>query len=240
MFYGLATDFDFFDEHLESAILISPCIYGQGGTEEDIKEYLYFKQIGVYAVGGDKWPESKKKICEELSEEKCTFWGYWPDDLEAGPFNSLQWTMQNYVEGFSELIEIEDYYYGKRGSPEVNLRNIEDSLPITFFIGDMDTTCLPELSERVYDEMVNADVTKLYDEGFNHETYGFVGSQDFVDKMCRAIEDGKMRAEGHHDGHDDHDGDMMEGIWMFFLMSDGASNLLAASAVALTTLALAF
>merc|ERR1719225_1005960 len=128
MFYGLATDFDFFDEHLESAILISPCIYGQGGTEEDIKEYLYFKQIGVYAVGGDKWPESKKKICEELSEEKCTFWGYWPDELEAGPFNSLQWTMQNYVEGFKELIDIEDYYYGKRDSPKVDLGNIEDSL----------------------------------------------------------------------------------------------------------------
>ena len=48
-------------------------------------------------------------------------------------------------------------------------------------------TCTPELSERIYDEMPNADITKLYDEGFSHETYGYVGSQEFVDKMCAAI-----------------------------------------------------
>ena len=86
--------------------------------------------------------------------------------------------------------------------------------------------------------MVNADVTKTYDEGFTHETYGYVGSKEFVDKMCMAIEQGKMRAGDDHDG--DHEGDMWESIWMVFVMSDGASNLLAASAVALTTLALAF
>ena len=98
-------------------------------------------------------------------------------------------------------------------------------------------TCTPELSERVYDEMPNADITKLYDKGFNHETYGYVGSQEFVDKMVAAIEDGGHRAMRHHDGEEH---DMWESIIMVFMMDDGASNLLAASAAALTTLALAF
>ena len=173
-----------------------------------------------------------------MSEEKCTFWGYWPDDLEAGPFNSLSYTLQNYIEGYKEPIPIEEYAAGRRDSPSLDLGEIEDSLPITFFIGDQDQTCTPELSERIYDEMVNADVTKTYDEGFTHETYGYVGSKEFVDKMCMAIEQGKMRAGDDHDG--DHEGDMWEGIWMIFVTADGASNLLAASAVALTTLALAF
>ena len=87
--------------------------------------------------------------------------------------------------------------------------------------------------------MSNADITKLYDEGFTHETYGYIGSKEFVDKMCGAIEDGMIRA-GRHDDKDD---DMWDSIlWVFVVMSDsdGASNLLAASAVALSTLALAF
>ena len=61
-------------------------------------------------------------------------------------------------------------------------------------------TCTPEQSERIYDEMPNADITKLYDEGFNHGTYEYIGSQEFVDKMVAAIEDGGHRAMRHHDG----------------------------------------
>ena len=28
----------------------------------------------------------------------CEIYSYFPDDMEAGPFKSLQYTMQNYVE----------------------------------------------------------------------------------------------------------------------------------------------
>ena len=59
--------------------------------------------------------------------------------------------------------------------------------------------------------------------------------------MCAAIEDGGHRALGHHGEQDD--GKSMyiyESIMGLFMMDDGASNLLAASAAALTTLALAF
>ena len=83
--------------------------------------------------------------------------------------------------------------------------------------------------------MTNANIQKTYDEGFTHETYGYIGSKEFVDKICWYIESGSIRAENH-----DYDGNMWEGIIMLFFASDGASNLLAASAVALTTLALAF
>ena len=71
-----------------------------------------------------------------MSEEKCTFWGWWPDELEAGPFKSLSYTMQNFVEGYKEPIDIYEYAAGRRDSPDIDLGNVRDSLPITFFIGD--------------------------------------------------------------------------------------------------------
>jgi len=40
MFYGLGTDFEFFDRHLRDAILISPCIYGEGTYERLVDDYL--------------------------------------------------------------------------------------------------------------------------------------------------------------------------------------------------------
>jgi len=83
--------------------------------------------------------------------------------------------------------------------------------------------------------MTNADIDKTYDEGFTHETYGYVGSKEFVDKMSWYIEAGSIRAENH-----DYDMSSWEIFTSYFFIGDGASNLLAASAVALTTLALAF
>ena len=56
--------------------------------------------------------------------------------------------------------------------------------------------------------------------------------------MCAAIEDGGRRAMRHNDGDGKSTAILDSLIWVF--MDDGASNLLAASAAALTTLALAF
>ena len=85
--------------------------------------------------------------------------------------------------------------------------------------------------------MPNADITKLYDEGFIHVTYGYTGQKEFVDKMCAAIQDGGRRAMRQNDGKSTA---IWDSLIMVFMMDDGASNLLAASAAALTTLALAF
>ena len=229
MIYGLGTEWEFYKDKFRDVILISPCIYGEGTYEQLVDTYKGFYDIGIYAVGGDKWPESKRKICDKLSPETCTFWGYWPDNLEAGPFKSLQYTMQNYVEDeFREPVHIESYSRGQRDSEPIDLGVIDDSFPITFIIGDEDQTCTPELSERIFDEFTNADKHKWYAEGFNHETFGYVGTEDFVDRICETIE-GEM-----------HEMSMWDSIMSLFMMDGASSTLLASSAVALTTLALAF
>ena len=181
--------------------MVTPCIKNYG-TEKDIMDFLDLKRAGVYAIGGDKWAESKKTICEKLSEEKCQFYSMLPDGIEAGPIKSMQWAMQNYVEGLKEPIEIEDYVAGKRDSPAIDLGNVRDTLPITFFIAEGDQVCPPEDAEWIYDQMTNADIDITYDEGFDHGTYNYVGSQEFVDKICQYIERGAIRAE-HHDDEGD-------------------------------------
>merc|ERR1712079_248347 len=189
MIYGLGTMFDFYKEVLRDAILISPCIYWAGTEEKLIDEFLNLKRAGVYYLGGEQWPETKQTICEKLSFALCTWYSIWPDELEASPFNSLQYAMQNYVEDqFAELIPIEEYAKGQRDSPPIDLGVIDDTFPITFIIGDEDQVCAPELSERIFDEFENADKKKFYERGFNHEMFGYMASDDFVDRMSAAIE----------------------------------------------------
>ena len=64
-------------------------------------------------------------------------------------------------------------------------------------IGDEDEVCTPVLAERIFRELKNADVTKRYENGFDHGTFTWVGSKDFVDRMSATIEGGKARSELH-------------------------------------------
>ena len=40
MFYGLGTNFEFFNEHLRDVIMLAPCVYEESTYEELIEEYL--------------------------------------------------------------------------------------------------------------------------------------------------------------------------------------------------------
>ena len=43
MFYGLGTNFEFFDRHLRDAIMIAPCIYAEATYEIIVDNYLGIK-----------------------------------------------------------------------------------------------------------------------------------------------------------------------------------------------------
>ena len=87
MFYGLGTNFDYFNDNLKNVIMLAPCIYEKSTYDELVEEFLPLKQSGEYYFGG---------------------YG----DEEIGPYKSIQYTYQNYVEGFREPIRIEDYARG--------------------------------------------------------------------------------------------------------------------------------
>jgi len=94
--------------------MLAPCLYEKTTYDELVSEFLPLKQNGEYYFGGDGWDE-------------------------AGPYKSMQYTYQNYVEDqFKEPIPIEDYARGQRDSPAIDLGVVTDSLPITFIIGDKD------------------------------------------------------------------------------------------------------
>ena len=112
MIYGLGTNFSFFEEHLKDAIFLAPCLYEENTYNNLVSEFLPLKQAGEYYFGGY-------------------------DDEEVGPYKSVQYTYQNYVEDkFQEPISIEDYARGQRDSPVIDLGKVKDSIPITFVIGD--------------------------------------------------------------------------------------------------------
>ena len=70
---------------------------------------------------------------------------------------------------------------------------VKNSLPITLVIGDEDEVCTPVLAERIFSELSNADKAKRYEKGFDHGTFTWAGSKEFVDRIVATIEDGGVR-----------------------------------------------
>ena len=170
MFYGLGTNFEYFNEHLRDVIMVAPCVYEESTYEEIVHEYLPLQQNGEYFSGGPG------------------------QDSEAAPYKSMMYTMQNYAEDqFKEPISIEDYANGQRDSPVIDLGVVDNTLPITLIIGTEDGVCTPPLAERIFKELSNADVTKRYEEGYDHGKFTWIGSKDFVDRMVATIEKGGHR-----------------------------------------------
>ena len=74
---------------------------------------------------------------------------------------------------------------------------VKNTLPITLVIGDEDEVCTPVLAERIFSELSNADKAKRYEKGFDHGTFTWAGSKEFVDSMVKTIEEGGARHQKH-------------------------------------------
>ena len=170
MFYGLGTNFNYFNEHLRDVIMLAPCVYEETTYEELVAEFLPLKQAGEYYTGGD-------------------------EDSEAAPYKSMQYTYQNFVEDqFKEPIPIEAYAAGQRDSPVIDLGDVGNTLPVTLIIGERDEVCTPKLAARIYDELSNADVRKRYEAHFDHGTFTWANGK-FLGHLIAAIEDGGVRSQ---------------------------------------------
>ena len=153
MIYGLATNNDWFADRLQNVLLVSPCMYDRGewfkseGTYEGVAKMFYnYKANGIYTIGGPEWPKTIELMCQTMGEELCRYWeAVIPKTRATAPIKSLQSVSQNYVEDrYAEVIPIEEYFDGNRDLDLIDLGNIDDSIPITFFIGLDDTLCTAE------------------------------------------------------------------------------------------------
>ena len=126
------------------------------------------------------------------------------------------------------MIPIEKYAQGYRDLDPIDLGSVDDRIPISFIVGTEDTLCTPEVGERIYDEFSNADKHITY-WPWDHGEFARNGSDEFTDHIAELIE------------KDQGDVSVWETLDILPLFGfDEASNLLATSAVALTSLALAF
>ena len=88
------------------------------------------------------------------------------------------------------------YANGQRESPVIDLANVGNTLPITLVIGANDEECSPDMAERIFNELSNADVTKRYEDSYGHWTFEWRNGTGDVGRIIADIEDGGARSEG--------------------------------------------
>lgn len=88
------------------------------------------------------------------------------------------------------------YANGQRESEKIDLANVGNTLPITLVIGAKDEECSPDMAERIFNELSNADVTKRYEDSYGHWTFAWRNGTGDVGRIIADIEDGGARSEG--------------------------------------------
>ena len=79
---------------------MAPCVYGLGFTYEGLAQTNQgFNDLGIYTFGGDDWTESVRKICANMGQYMCDAYSSMPEEMAAGPMNTLWYMYQNGVRG---------------------------------------------------------------------------------------------------------------------------------------------
>ena len=136
-----------------------------------------------------------------------------------------------------ERIPIEQYAVGQRSAPSIEYEDLDDSFLINFIVGEKDDGCNMDRALRIAKDMSDAHYTFHTEWGYDHTQMGFVTDKEYVDRIVGYIEEGAEYAKHRH-GHHDEDG-MSTAVWDLIFGSDGASNLITGSALALSALVLA-
>ena len=108
-----------------------------------------------------------------------------PKELAAAaPMNTFQYMFQNGVEDkFMEFIPIDEYAAGTRTAPSIDYDDLDDRFLISLVIGTEDMFHPAKQAERIGRDLNKASVSLHYEEGFDHNTFGFKASSDWVDRI---------------------------------------------------------
>ena len=240
MFYALGSG-DYLNDKIESAVMVGPCLFGNfvASYEKAVEMFKGLHDIGVYSLGGDDWSEKQKRICDNLSEEVCNFYGYYNDIPSPGPVGTLYHLVQNGVEDRSmERIPIEQYAAGQRSAPALEYEDLDDSFLINFVVGENDTGCDMNHAKRIARDLSDAHTAFHTELGLDHNGLALETDAGYVDRIVGYIEEGAEYARHRHGHHDDGDG-MSTMVWDMIFGTDGASALVTSSALALSALVLA-
>ena len=89
MLYALGTG-NYLNDKLESVVLVAPCIFPFKATYDDlVGQFMWFKEQGIYSIGGDDYAESLRTIRDNLGEEAYNFWSFFSPEWTQGPINSM-------------------------------------------------------------------------------------------------------------------------------------------------------
>ena len=108
-----------------------------------------------------------------------------PKELAAAaPMNTFQYMFQNGVEDkFMEFIPIDEYAAGTRTAPSIDYDDLDDRFLISLVVGTEDVNCPAEQADRIARDLDKASVSFHYEEGFDHNTFGYKASSDWVDRI---------------------------------------------------------
>ena len=89
MLYALGTG-NYLNDKIESVVLVAPSVYSNFGATYDSLVYQFtgLKELGIYSLGGDDWVDNQRKICDNLDEQSCNLYKYFPT-ASPGPVNSM-------------------------------------------------------------------------------------------------------------------------------------------------------
>ena len=96
MFYGAATEPEYFEEKLNRFVALAPCLISFWYTPEElIANYQPLFDLGIYKFGGEDWAADQQLICDNLVD-KCQFYTeYWVDGTVAFTAMNEAYFMQN-------------------------------------------------------------------------------------------------------------------------------------------------
>ena len=114
-----------------------------------------------------------------------------PELAAASPMNSFQYLFQNDVEDkFMELIPIDEYAAGTRTAPSIDYDDLDDRFLISLVVGTEDMFHPAEQAERIARDLDKASVSFHYEQGFDHNTFGYKANSEWVDRIVKYIENG--------------------------------------------------
>ena len=115
----------------------------------------------------------------------------------TGVKNQIHWIQNAYARRFQEYAP--NWFEGETETDLIPLENIS-GLDITMLVGDNDYYCPATTAQSTADQIGEAVESVQILEGFDHGTFYYTNSEDFTERVLRAL-------SGHDDHHDNEGGD---------------------------------
>ena len=74
IFYGLATNQDYFAERVNRFVALAPCIWSASNPmtwEEEVSKFLMYDKLGIYSFDGGDEGDATDEVCTYINDKDC-------------------------------------------------------------------------------------------------------------------------------------------------------------------------